>query len=312
MSWILTPDQFALVWARTDGDRIPYPLAVRLSARDSVERAAQLAELNAWCDRTLDADLEAALRILGRPDLSIEVFGQGGGAGGPSDMVSSRGASGYGGTRLSGDESGAVRTEVAGRLGGARGQSGPVIGSGRSGAVVEHNRPLPSEEPIRVLGAVAGNIAVVVVQEPGAAPDRGARLRISVGGVGSLAARVVRALPPVAAGGGPRLGAPLDRVVEDGRDLVTVPVEGPTMSTRIRRLLVRRRDGLGQIVVSVHRDGRPRPFGVLCWIDVTGDGRYTVRTGKHVDIEAVTADGFTAALRTVITAGRRTAAYADR
>lgn len=312
MSWVLTPDQFALVWARTDGDRVPYPLAVRPSARDSAERAAQSTELNAWCDRTLDADLEAALRILARPDLSVEVFGQGACAGGTSDAISSRGASGYGGTRSPTDESGPGRAEDAGWLGGVRGRSGPVIGSGRSEVAVEHNRPLPSEEPIRVLGAVAGNIAVVVVQEPGATPDRGARVRISVGGVGSLAARVVRALPPVTAGGGPRLGAPLDRVLEDGRDLVTVPVEGPTMSARIRRLLARRRDGLGQIVVSVHRDGRPRPFGVLCWIDVTGDGRYTVRTGKQVDIEPVTADGFTATLRAMITAGRRTVAYADR
>lgn len=305
MSWILTPDQFALVWAHTDGDRIPYPLAVRLSARDSAERAAQLRELNAWCDRTLDADLEAALRILGRPDLSVEVFGHGGCAVGSSDPASP-GASAYGGTRLRGDEN------EPGRPGGVHGHSESVIGAGRSGSTAGHDRPPPAEEPIRVLGAAAGNIAVVVVQEPGPAPDRGARVRISVGGVGSLAARIVRALPSVAAGGGPRLSAPLDRVVEDGRDLVTVPVEGPTMSARIRRLLVRRRDGLGQIVVSVHRDGRPRPFGVLCWLDVSGDGRYTVRTGKQVDIEAVTADGFTAALRTVITAGRRAVAYADR
>lgn len=312
MNWILTPDQFALVWARTDGDRIPYPLAVRLSARDSAERAAHLTELNAWCDRTLDADLEAALRILGSPDLSVEVFGQGGLPVEASEGVSARGVSGYGGARPAGGDIGPGRVEGAGRLGGVRGHSGSVIGSGGPGAVTERDRPLGSTAPIRVLGAAAGNIAVVVVQEPGPTPERGARVRISVGGVGSLAARVVRALPPVAAGGGQRLGAPIDRVVEDGRDLVTVPVEGPTMSTRIRRLLVRRRDGLGQIVVSVHRDGRTRPFGVLCWIDVTGDGRYTVRTGKQVDIEPVTADGFTATLRTMITAGRRTAAYADR
>ncbi|WP_040791818.1 ESX secretion-associated protein EspG [Nocardia paucivorans] len=294
---MLTPDQFALVWARTDGDRIPYPLAVRPSARDSAERAAQAVELNAWCDRALDADLEAALRIIGRPDLSVEVFGQGGCAGGGSDTAPSRGASGYR-IRFADDENG------AGRL-------GAVIGPGHPDAEAERARALSGGEPIRVLGAVAGNIAVVVAQEPGESADRGARVRISVGGVGSLAARVIRALPPVPAGGGPRLGAPLDRVVEDGRDLVTVPVEGPAMSTRIRRLLARRRDGLGQIVVSVHQGGHSRPFGVLCWIDVTGDGRYTVRTGKQVDIEPVTADGFAAALRTMVAAGRRTMVYAD-
>ncbi|MDN2502830.1 ESX secretion-associated protein EspG, partial [Nocardia nova] len=76
MKWTLTPDQFAMAWQRIDGDRIPYPIAVRLSARDSAERAAQLPELTAWCDRTVDPDLEAALRLLARPTVCVEVFGE--------------------------------------------------------------------------------------------------------------------------------------------------------------------------------------------------------------------------------------------
>ncbi|WP_280265753.1 ESX secretion-associated protein EspG [Nocardia wallacei] len=244
MRWTLTPDQFALAWERTDGDRIPYPLAVRLSARDSAERAAQLPELHDWCDRTLDPDLEAALRVLARPAIQVEVFGE------------------YG--------------------------------------------PGGQAQPVRVLGAADGHVTVVAAQRAGTAPDRGAEVRLFVGTLKTLAARVVSVLPENSPGTGPRRTAPLDRVREDSRDLVTVPVAGPTESARMRRLLKQPRDGLGQIVVSARRvDDTMRPLGVLCWIDVTGDGRYTVRTRTEVDIVPVTAEVFATQLRPMVAAAER-------
>ncbi|WP_227996438.1 ESX secretion-associated protein EspG [Nocardia australiensis] len=251
MSWTLTPDQFALAWARTDGDRIPYPLAVRLSARDSVERAAQLPTLEQWCDRTLDADLEAALRLLGSSTVLIEIFGRA-------------------------PDASAVRL-------------------------------------VRVLGASSGNISVVAAQRAGATPERGGDIRLFVGGAKSLSARMVSMLPENTPGTTPRLTAPQDRVKEDSRDLVTVPVSGPTVSARIRRMLSRPRAGIGQIVVSVRRaNGELRPFGVLCWIDVAGDGRYVVRTGADVDIVPVTAELFAAQLSPMVTAAERAVAHAER
>ncbi|WP_280446712.1 ESX secretion-associated protein EspG [Nocardia brasiliensis] len=257
VNWTLTPDQFALAWARTDGDRMPYPLAVRLSARDTDERAAQLPELNRWCDQTLDADLEAALRVLGAPELRIEVFGE------------------------------------------------------RDSAAADPDAP--ESRPVRVLGAAAGNVAVVAAQRPGPNPDHGGDLRLFVGTGKSLTARIVSMLPENAPGSTPRLTAPLARVGEDSRDLVTVPVAGPSVPTRIRRLLRQPRDGIGQIVVSArHEDGELRPFGVLCWIDVRDDGRYSVRTGTDVDIVPVTAHAFIAQLRPMVEAAARTATYAQR
>lgn len=247
MNWILAPDQFALAWERTVGDRIPYPLAVRLSARDSVERTAQLPALQQWCDGTLDADLEAALRVLARPEVSVEAFGH-------------------------------------------DGDRAPTV---------------------RVLGASAGRIGVVVTQRPGASPDRGGELRITAGTATSLPVRVIAALPAVAAGTGGRLRAVRSEVVEDGRDRVTVPVSGPTTATRIRKRLNLRRDGIGQIVVSVHRRTGPSPFGVLCWVDIADDGRYAVHTGKDVEIAPVGADGFTNALRPMVAAAQRSVAYAE-
>lgn len=243
MRWTLTPDQFALAWQRIDGDRIPYPLAVRLSARDSVERAAQLPALTEWSDECLDPDLEAALRILACPPICIEVFGEQG-----ADEV----------------------------------------------------------HPVRVLGAASGHITVVAAQRPGSAPDRGGDVRLFVGNSTTFAARVISLLPENIPGTQPRRTAPLDRVREDSRDLVTVPVAGPSTTARMRRLLKQPRDGIGQIVVSARRsDDSMRPLGVLCWMDVVDDGRYVVRTRAEVDIVGVTAETFADRLRPIVTAAER-------
>lgn len=250
MKWTLTPDQFAMAWQRIDGDRIPYPLAVRCSARDSVERTAQLRELSEWCENTLDPDLEAALRILARPSVSVEVFGE-----------------------------------------------------QRTG---EHRL-------VRVLGTAAGQITVVAAQRPGDRPDRGGDVRLFVGNAKNLAARVVSLLPENVPGTQPPHSAPLDRVREDSRDLVTVPVAGPTTTARMRRLLRQPRDGIGQIVVAARRaDDAMRPLGVLCWFDVTGDGRYAVRTRADVDIVGVTAETFAAQLRPMVAAAERIVTEAEQ
>ncbi|MFX0575662.1 ESX secretion-associated protein EspG [Nocardia nepalensis] len=287
VNWTLTPDQFAMAWARTDGDRIPYPLAVRLSARDTAERAAQLPALNRWCEQTLDADLEGALRVLARPTVRIEVFGQ-------RDAI-----------------------EPASGANGAAEPDGTIEQTG----LVEQTGPASAPEPgiaaqsrpVRVLGAIAGDIAVVAAQRPGTTADRGGDIRLFVDRVKNLSARVISVLPENTPGTMAQLTAPLARVNEDSRDLVTVPVAGPATPTRIRKLLRQSRDGIGQIVVSVRRpDGELHPFGVLCWIDVVGDGRYSVRTGVDVDIMPVTAQRFTAVLRPMVTAAERTLDFAER
>lgn len=219
MNWHLTPDQFALAWARTDGDRIPYPLAVRASARDTAERAAAQPALDAWCATTLDADLSAALRVLAEPEIRVEVCG-------------------------------------------------------RAGA------------PVRMLGAVTNDVAVLAVQEPGRAEDRGGSVHVQVGSTRRFAAQVFARMPVGKTATGPALSALTARVVEDSRDLVTAPVAGPSDAARVRRLLQRPRDGIGQILVAAGDE--LTPAGVLSWIDVTGDGRYLVHTAHRVDIAPAT------------------------
>jgi len=288
MTWTLTPDQFAAAWARADGDRIPYPLAVRPSARDTFERAAQQPELDEWCERTLDADFEAALRVLARPSVLVEVFGQHGTVTGqdPAEI---------------GETSHAIAPPP---------ETEPADLTDRTDAA--------DTRPVRVLGATSGNIAVVAAQRPGSVPERGGTVRLYVGNPDNLAARIISVLPECPPGGGTRLNAPLAKVRLDSRDLVTVPVSGPTTDARIRRLLNRPRAGIGQIVVSARRRGGEaepanlRPFGVLCWIDVGGDGRYAVRTGTDVHVAPVTAEAFGAHLRPMLEAAEKTATQAER
>lgn len=231
MNWHLSPDQFALAWARTDGDRIPYPLAVRASARDSVERAAQQPALEAWCAAALDADLSAALRVLAKPEIRVEVSGHAG-------------------------------------------------------------------EPVRMLGAVTGDVAVLAVQAPGTAADRGGTVHVQVGGTKRFAAQVFTRMPAHPVGTGPVLSAPAARVREDSRDLVTAPVAGPSEAARIRKLLQRPRCGIGQILVGTGAE--EAPAGVLSWIDVTGDGRYLIHAAHHVDITPATAPTATDWLRRLL------------
>ncbi|MFE3541894.1 ESX secretion-associated protein EspG [Nocardia sp. NPDC059177] len=221
MNWHFTPDQFALAWARTDGDRIPYPLAVRASARDTLERAAQQPALDAWCARTVDADVSAALRVLAKPEIRVEVCGR-------------------------------------------------------------------DTAPVRMLGAVSADIAVLAVQAPGSAEDRGDAVHVQVGSTKRFAAQVFSRLPGQRPGGLPRIGATAAKVREDSRDLVTAPVAGPSDAARIRKLLQRPRTGIGQILVAAGSD--EKPVGVLSWIDVAGDGRYLVHAAHHIDITPATAD----------------------
>ncbi|MEV6389189.1 ESX secretion-associated protein EspG [Nocardia xishanensis] len=322
VNWTLTPDQFAMAWERTDGDRIPYPLAVRLSARDSMERAAQLPALHAWCDRTLDADLEAALRVLARPAVRVEVFGE--------HRPITRAATLHD-EQLTDAAEFAIGAAVPGGAGhgdsgarrgsafGAERDSAPGTGGAsstgfdaRSTGVSHPAGDNEAANKVRILGAASGNISVVAAQRPSQAPDRGGDIRLYVGSPKSLPARVVSVLPENPPGTTARLSSPLSRVKEDSRDLVTVPVSGPSAPARIRRLLARPRDGIGQIVVSVRRGEELKPFGVLCWIDVAEDGRYAVRTGADVHVAPVTAETFAAHLRPMLTAAEKTTARSER
>ncbi|MGW5573162.1 ESX secretion-associated protein EspG [Nocardia thailandica] len=263
MTWPLSPDRFALAWARVHGDRVPYPLAVRTTARDAAERARQRPALEAWF-ASAPAELRTALAVLAAPELRLE-----------ADGWTAQGAAAGAGAQPA-PEVGAISPETLARqpVSSGRAVSAPVL------------PPVAERRAVRVLAAVAGDTAALAVQEPGTLPDRGGDVLVRLGSTKGLAAALFAHLPAVRPGAGPALSAPLDRVREDSRDLVTMPVAGPGQATRIRALLNRPRTGVGQIIVA---PGAAGPVcGVLCWLDIAGDGRYLVHTRADVDIVPAT------------------------
>ncbi|TQF65594.1 ESX secretion-associated protein EspG [Rhodococcus spelaei] len=73
--WTLTPDEFDHAWRETGLDRYPYPLRVRPTARTVDERVAQVRALSDWYACYRDDELAAALAVLAKPAVRVEVFG---------------------------------------------------------------------------------------------------------------------------------------------------------------------------------------------------------------------------------------------
>lgn len=262
MTWPLSPDRFALAWARVHGDRVPYPLAVRTTARDARERSRQLPALDAWF-ASAPGELRAALDVLAAPELRVEAHG------------------------WTAPAPGAVTTDEATAVTAISPETFPrQRHSPHPPVFAPELPPVADRRAVRILAAVAGDTAALAVQEPGAAPDRGGDVLVRIGSTKGLAAALFAHLPPARPGTGPALSAPLRRVREDSRDLVTMPVAGPDQATRIRALLNRPRRGIGQITVGPGAAGPT--CGVLCWLDIAGDGRYLVHTRTEVDIVAAT------------------------
>jgi len=75
-------------------------------------------------------------------------------------------------------------------------------------------------------------------------------------------------------------------------------VRSATTAARIRALLDLPRNGVGQVTVTTGVDqpasSASRAFS---WIDVSGDGRYLVRTESEVEIRPLSVADFTAELR---------------
>ncbi|MEU6585155.1 ESX secretion-associated protein EspG [Nocardia sp. NPDC046763] len=83
MKWILTPDEFAMLWTReTDLERRPYPLDTTPSAPENLDGAAQFGPITpggapARFLRRTDPDLAAALTLCARTDpTTVTLYGE--------------------------------------------------------------------------------------------------------------------------------------------------------------------------------------------------------------------------------------------
>ncbi|MFG1792411.1 ESX secretion-associated protein EspG [Nocardia sp. NPDC049149] len=146
---------------------------------------------------------------------------------------------------------------------------------------------------IRLLGGAIYDRAVLVVQEAGATPDFGGRVRLSIGHSGKLGARIAALLPHTPPGREPARSAPTAAV----RDEETVVAERP-VAPRIRKLLLKPHSAEGHIRIEPRLDGdTPAPPIHYTWFDVQGDGRYLIRAGAEVHITPASAEQIAAQLQ---------------
>lgn len=133
---------------------------------------------------------------------------------------------------------------------------------------------------IRAVGAAVYDHAVLAVQDSGASPDFGGRVRISIGHSGKLGARIAALLPDTPPGHEPARSATATAV----RDEETV-VATDRLAARIRRLLLKPHSAEGQIRIEPRLD-RPAPPAPVyyTWFDVEQDGRYLVSAGEQVHL----------------------------
>ncbi|MEV0294029.1 ESX secretion-associated protein EspG [Nocardia sp. NPDC050710] len=132
---------------------------------------------------------------------------------------------------------------------------------------------------IRLLACAVFDRAVLAVQEPGARPDFGGTVRISIGHSSKLGARIAALLPKTPAGRHPAR-ATAAATVRDSETVAPHPAAAP-----IRKLLLKPHTAEGHIRVESRLD-RPEPTPPIhyTWIDVAGDGRYLIKAGDTVHI----------------------------
>jgi hypothetical protein len=167
--------------------------------------------------------------------------------------------------------------------------------------IVSWGRFHHSDVRLRALGVVAGNLGVVLSQQPGTAADFGGDLRLIVTGPGQLGRRLVAALPPTAAGAAGTMTGYTPRVRGEeppGSWLRDEAGQRP-IEERMRTLLRAPRTAEGYLRIEAGPRGRQRPPDHLTWFDVHPDarsaGRYLVDvSNSETTITAITPEEFAA------------------
>lgn len=154
---------------------------------------------------------------------------------------------------------------------------------------------------IRMLAGAIFDHAVLALQEPGASPDIGGHVRLSIGHSSKLGSRIAALLPRAPAGREPARSAPVEAIQDQEVVVAPQPAAPP-----IRRLLLKPHTAGGHIRIEPRLD-RPEPSPSIhyTWIDVKGDGRYLIKAGTTVHIVPASAEQLAAQLQKRIPAQGR-------
>jgi hypothetical protein len=141
-----------------------------------------------------------------------------------------------------------------------------------------------SESKVRVLGAHAGGVGVLAVQEPGVRWDLGADVTIGVVRAAELAGAVVGGLPPAPAGKAAPIRVRTADLRTDTHDQVSVTVTATSEQRSVQRLAELTSGpvaGGGQFtVVTAQQATAPVMTSTVTWFDRPDDGRYLMARGE--------------------------------
>jgi EspG family len=132
---------------------------------------------------------------------------------------------------------------------------------------------------VRILGAASGPTATVV----GQSADEAGELNLWLGKRAELVELFIAQFPECPTGREQRRAAPFDEVQREPSMLASPTTE--TDSKHIRRVLRQPKTGVGYLLAELQIESHAPPVErSLSWVDVTGDGRYLVRPGDHVEL----------------------------
>ncbi|GAA5064849.1 ESX secretion-associated protein EspG [Nocardia callitridis] len=130
------------------------------------------------------------------------------------------------------------------------------------------------KRPLRVYGAVTGNIGVTLVQRPGPDPAFGANVVIEVGSP-ALVAKICAAVAGQCQAGRTQEMVETYARLQQPSEFQTRNHDRSRLADRMRQLLAAPRTGHGHLEI-LHGRHEPRPASgrYLSWFDVEDDGRY--------------------------------------
>lgn len=142
----------------------------------------------------------------------------------------------------------------------------------------------------RLHGVVAGRTGVLAEQRPGATPDTGAEVMLTLTRPDELARALVDRLPPCAPGS--RRGVVIDTSELVAPQRVTSALAAREPAVEAAGFFGRPRTSVGEVTVYPGGAVDSRPTGdgrTFHWYDYAGDGRYLVARGESVTARPVTA-----------------------
>lgn len=257
MRTVLTAERFRLIWRLAGGDAIPMPIQAPARGRTVGDRDRILGQLGRWWADNQDPDLYAAVRDLRQARAWLHLE-----------------AFPTGGN------------PIRALLGAA-----PEGGAGDAVLAVQDAVPAVRDANDRDW------YPDTAIDPSGWSLERGGDIRLSMGHVETLVARMAEEVPDFQPGSSPAMRADTSARPAAG---FTRRATTTSKSERIQALLARPRTLHGSVAASITEGSGPQRVGALNWIVVAGDGGYLVAGDDTVSLRPASRADLSAAARRLL------------